>query len=83
MKLIFSGWNTLLFLFPVHHYKPYFLGVYACMYNLYITLLNTEQHMHTVFGSIDLLDKSSEAKMYSFTTSLRFIHYVGDTRGIN
>ena len=33
----------------------YFIIVcmYVCMYNLYFRLRNTEQHSHTVLGSID------------------------------
>ena len=29
--------------------------MYVCMYNLYFRLRNTEQHSHTVLGSIDSL----------------------------
>ena len=33
-------------------YLQYVNCVYVCMYNLYFRLRNTEQHSHTVLGSI-------------------------------
>ena len=30
-----------------------YVCMYVCMYNLYFRLRNTEQHSHTVLGSID------------------------------
>ena len=42
--------------------------MYVCMYNLYFRLRNTEQHSHTVLGSIDSLSLCG-------TTQGFIIHY--------
>ena len=44
------------------------LCMYVCMYNLYFRLRNTEQHSHTVLGSIDSLSLCG-------TTQGFIIHY--------
>ncbi len=43
-------------------------ALYVCMYNLYFRLRNTEQHSHTVLGSIDSLSLCG-------TTQGFIIHY--------